>query len=170
MRVSRVAPLLSIAAFSLATGACTTADRIGSVEVANLAAPIAPLTTSGAERLHRLDIMLMVTALRCRTSRDDFTREYHRFAAQQLGTLDAAAVQLRDRLVVRYGPQAGEQAFERLGTRMANNYGGGHPWLGCRELKQVARNLAQVPGRATLEEAADQLVARHGTRLALSKR
>ena len=47
----------------------------------------------------------------------------------------------------------------RLSTTMANQYGQGHPWLTCGELKTVARSLSQVRGRATLEEAADQLLS-----------
>ena len=54
---------------------------------------------------------------------------------------------------------------------MANDYGAGHPWLDCHELKQVARNLAEIDGRATLEEAADQLLARTGSpQIALAQR
>jgi hypothetical protein len=58
-----------------------------------------------------------------------------------------------------------------MSTSMANSYGQGHPWLNCGQLKQVAKNLAKVDGRATLEEAADQLLARSGsTQLAYAKR
>jgi hypothetical protein len=45
---------------------------------------------------------------------------------------------------------------------MANEYGQGHPWLSCGQLKQITRNLAQVKGTAPLIEAADQLLARNG--------
>jgi hypothetical protein len=43
---------------------------------------------------------------------------------------------------------------------MANEYGNGHPWLSCHELRQVAQSLALVEGRETLVEAAGQLLER----------
>jgi hypothetical protein len=125
----------------------------------------------GAEKLQRLNIMLMVTALRCRLGGDDFTSDYRRFTAQQAAALDQAGAQVRGQLVARYGARAGQAAFERLSTSMANSYGQGHPWLNCGQLKQVAKNLANVDGRPTLEEAADQLLSRRGSpQMALARR
>jgi hypothetical protein len=127
--------------------------------------------TSGAEKLHRLDIMLMVTGLRCRTSRDDFMSDYGRFTARQMLSLNKAGAELRQQLAARYGARGGQRAYDRMSTSMANSYGQGHPWLNCGQLKQVAKNLAKVDGRATLEEAADQLLVRSGsTQLAYAKR
>lgn len=126
---------------------------------------------SGAEKLRRLDIMLMVTGLRCRTSRDDFMSDYGHFTMRQMTSLNQAGAELHGELARRHGTRGAQRAFDRLNTSMANSYGQGHPWLNCRELKQVARNLADVRGRATLEEAADQLLARSGsTQLAYGKR
>ena len=42
---------------------------------------------------------------------------------------------------------------------MANEYGNGHPWLGCGELKQIARELAADKNSAQLASAADDLLA-----------
>lgn len=42
---------------------------------------------------------------------------------------------------------------------MANQYGAGHPWLNCHELRQVTRGLAHSHGRAPLVAAADELLA-----------
>ena len=54
---------------------------------------------------------------------------------------------------------------------MANQYGQGHPWLGCAELKQSAHLLAEVRSHAALVEAADQLLAPAGDGgLALARR
>jgi hypothetical protein len=39
---------------------------------------------SQAEKLRRLDIMLMVTGLRCRTTADNFNSEYGRFTTAHL--------------------------------------------------------------------------------------
>ncbi len=116
-------------------------------------------STDGAEKLRRLDIMLMVTGLRCRATADNFTTDYGRFTSNQLRELNAANDELKADMARRYGAGGAQRALDRLSTTMANTYGQGHPWLSCAELKTVARNLATVRGRATLEEAADQLLA-----------
>jgi hypothetical protein len=114
---------------------------------------------SGAEKLHRLDIMLMVTGLRCRATADNFTADYGRFTANHLSELNAANAELRASLARRFGAAGAQRALDRLSTTMANGYGSGHPWLSCAQLKTVAHNLVVVRGRATLEEAADQLLS-----------
>jgi hypothetical protein len=114
---------------------------------------------SGAEKLRRLDIMLMVTGLRCRTTTDNFTADYGQFTTNQLRDLNAANAELKADLARRFGAAGAQRALDRLSTTMANGYGRGHPWLSCGDLKMVAHNLASVRGRATLEEAADQLLS-----------
>lgn len=121
---------------------------------------------SGAEKLRRLDIMLMVTGLRCRTTTDNFTTDYGQFTSSQLTHLNAASNELKGDMARRYGAAGAQRALDRLSTIMANDYGRGHPWLTCGDLKQVARQLASVRGRTTLEEAADQLLTRETPRLA----
>lgn len=113
---------------------------------------------AGAEKLRRLDIMLMVTSLRCRTTADNFQAEYQSFTTNHLAELNKANGELRDGLARQYGSGGSARALDRISTVMANTYGQGHPWLGCRDLKQVAGNLARAQGRSTLEEAADQLL------------
>jgi hypothetical protein len=103
--------------------------------------------------------MLMVTGLRCRATPDNFMAEYGSFTTSQMSVLNQASAQLKAEMAARYGAAGANRALDRLSTTMANQYGQGHPWLSCGELKSVARNLAQVRGRATLEEAADQLLA-----------
>jgi len=112
-----------------------------------------------AEKLRRLDIMLMVTALRCRTTPDDFRAEFQQFEASHLDELNGAAADLRDSLIADYGLTGATRQMDRISTSMANQYGQGHPWLGCGELKQSARLLADVRSHAALVEAADQLLA-----------
>lgn len=174
MRDSRVAPTLLCAALSLSIAACAAPQAT----VRQVAAPPGPGALAQvpdvlgeAEKLHRLNVMLMVTALRCRRSADDFTADYQRFAGQQALPLAQAGAQLRGDYIARQGARAGQVAFERLGTSMANGYGQGHAWLSCGQLRQVTRNLSAVQGRATLVEAADQLLApRAPSRVALVKR
>jgi hypothetical protein len=125
----------------------------------------------GAEKLRRLDIMLMVTGLRCRTSADNFVADYGSFTENHLSELNAANAELKAQFIRSHGVAGAQRALDRLSTVMANGYGQGHPWLSCGDLKVVARNLAQARGRATLEEAADQLLADNSvTRLAWAQR
>lgn len=112
-----------------------------------------------AEKLRRLDIMLMVTSLRCRTTADNFQRDFQQFEATHLADLNAAASVLRQGLAGRYGAAGASRALDRMSTSMANRYGQGHPTLNCAQLKAVAQTLARMRGRAVLVEAADQLLA-----------
>ncbi len=111
-----------------------------------------------AEKLRRLDIMLMVTGLRCRTTADNFNSEYGRFTTAHLGTLNAASDELKADYAKRYGAAGANRALDRLSVQMANAYGQGHPWLSCGQLKQVAGTLATMRGTQPLVEAADELL------------
>jgi len=107
-------------------------------------------TVTEAEQLRRLDIMLMVTALRCRFGVDDFQADYERFTARHLAVLNEAGRQLQ------HGH--GHRHLDRISTTMANRYGQGHPWLGCAELHGVAQQLSAAPDRHELLAAADELL------------
>lgn len=123
-----------------------------------------------AEKLRRLDIMLMVTGLRCRATSDNFQSDYGRFTSAHLATLNSASNSLKADFAKRYGAAGANRAVDRLSTQMANQYGQGHPWLSCGQLKQVTRSLAGLRGVAPLVEAADALLGRGPQRLAwLSK-
>ncbi|MFM6933271.1 MAG: S-adenosyl-L-homocysteine hydrolase [Novosphingobium sp.] len=133
-----------------------------------VATPSQASTGGDAEKLRRLDIMLMVTGLRCRNGADDFQADFQAFEAAHLPDLNSAAAELRDDLAVRHGASGADRALDRISTVMANQYGAGHPWLECGELKIVARSLAQMYGKEALVEAADQLLATSGSPSQLS--
>lgn len=138
-------------------------------------APAQPAQAAGsggdAEKLLRLDIMLMVTGLRCRKTGDNFWLDYGRFTTKHMGSLNGANSYLRSDLSRRIGRKAAKRALDRMSVTMANQYGRGHPWLDCGQLKMVASNLSRVDGRATLVEAADQLLlSRPIERFALAER
>ncbi len=133
--------------------------------------PAQAASMSQAEKLRRLDIMLMVTGLRCRTTADNFQADYGRFTTKHLGELNAASNELKGDMARRYGAAGANRALDKLSVTMANTYGQGHPWLNCGELKQVARGLANAQGTGPLVEAADQLLAEGGSpKLAMSRR
>lgn len=125
--------------------------------------------TGSAEKLRRLDIMLMVTGLRCRTTSSDFQREHLAFEASHLAELNGASDELRRDLARTYGAAGSARALDRISTQMANRYGQGHPTMSCAALKQAAVALQSVHGRAELVAAADRLLAPEaGTRLAIA--
>ncbi|MBX7502482.1 S-adenosyl-L-homocysteine hydrolase [Qipengyuania sp. YG27] len=115
--------------------------------------------SSDAENLRRLDIMLMVTSLRCRMGADNFQPQYRQFSANHLATLNGAAKQLEAGLVNQHGAKGAKRALDRISVGMANEYGQGHPWLGCRELKQITTDLAASRDPLDLRIAAVELLA-----------
>lgn len=112
-----------------------------------------------AEAVRKLDIMLMVTSLRCRTTADNFQSDYHRFSSAHLPTLNAASRTLQANLVQKAGAAGSKRALDRISVGMANEYGNGHPWLGCGELKRITRDLAANRNGAQLKVAADELLS-----------
>jgi hypothetical protein len=133
--------------------------------------PASADSVNQAEKIRKLDIMLMVTGLRCRTTADNFTPDYQRFTTNHIGTLNAASNALKADMSRRFGAGGANRALDRLSVTMANSYGQGHPWLNCAQLKTVARNLAAARGEAPLVEAADQLLAPSGSpQLAMARR
>lgn len=125
--------------------------------------PVLAAPMSKAEKLRRLDIMLMVTGLRCRTTSDNFQADYGRFTTRHIAELNKASDALKTELAASHGAGGANRALGKLSVTMANAYGQGHPWLNCAQLKQVARGLAEASGPEPLLAAADQLLASSGT-------
>ena len=110
-----------------------------------------------AAKLRNLDIMLMVTALRCRMGADNFQPEYYDFSAAHQNELNVANGVLRAQFTGS-GATAANRALDKMSTGIANSYGLGHPELGCRELRLITRDLASTGVRGALLDAADALV------------
>ncbi len=124
---------------ALASGAATSGD-----------------SAAASEKLRRLDIMLMVTGLRCRNTADDFQADFQAFEARHMAELNAAAREMVAAFAGQMGPDEAGQMVDRLTVRMANRYGNGHPWLGCHELKGLAQSLAAQDGLDVLLQAASE--------------
>ncbi|OYW44089.1 MAG: hypothetical protein B7Z33_13390 [Sphingomonadales bacterium 12-68-11] len=123
------------------------------------ATPAAAQTeVESATQLRRLDMMLMVTSLRCRFGSDNFQAGYEAFKRRHAATLRTAAEQALADMTRRMGRKSAIHAFDRLSTGMANSYGLGHPQLGCAELKQAAEHLLTIDGRPALVAAANSLL------------
>jgi len=125
---------------------------------------VAQADTSEAEQLRRLDIMLMVTSLRCRRGADDFQDDYYRFASRHVSTLRAASRDLSADHERRHGRRSARRYMDTMSTSMANRYGLGHPWMDCAELAEATRNLADTGDRRQLLVAAGELLAERPVR------
>ena len=145
---------------------------VAAVAALAMTTPASAGTQAQAENLKRLDIMLMVSSLRCRYSSDDFQPEYRRFSARHLATLNAAHRTMAADYSRRFGATGGKRALDRVSVSMANRYGQGHPWLDCAELKQVTAGLADKTGSDELDRAASELLADRpaGDRIAMVAR
>ena len=112
-----------------------------------------------AESIRTLDMMLMATSLRCRKGEHDFRAEYDLFSRHNGHLLRSANDTMRRSLNATYGLRGGERALDRMSVRMANNYGNGHPWMSCSELKAAAVDLARAHSKASLAAAANRLLS-----------
>lgn len=114
----------------------------------------AMFSQSEAEAVRKLDIMLMVSSLRCRFGPDDFRADYQRFSARHLTTLNAAYRSLHQGLARTHGAKRATRMLDDISVSMANRYGQGHPWLDCKQLREVVRELAdRTEGHELLGEA-----------------
>jgi hypothetical protein len=123
-------------------------------------------TTDDAAHLRRLDIMLMVSSLRCRFGADNFQSDYARFSTNQNPVMQDAFHTLNADYTARMGPQRAKKALDTLSVSMANQYGVGHPWLGCSELKAMTKDLAATRDRAQLVRVAHEVLADRPTQVA----
>ncbi|BDI60923.1 hypothetical protein [Qipengyuania nanhaisediminis] len=139
---------------ALAIGPVTAAAQLAS----GTAPTTLPATASQAENVRSLNIMLMVTALRCRTTPDDFRADYERFTEVHATNLGEAYETLIREHIQRHGDTDSRRALDRIGVRIANLYGDGHPNLGCAELKQVTASLARSDDKRRLAGMARRLL------------
>ena len=123
-------------------------------EKAEPAIPVAP----PAKKLKKLKILLMVSALRCRNSANDFRPAYQRFASRHLPTLRKAHMTMKAEYVAQHGRKLGQKQLDRAIVSMANEFGQGHPWLDCQGLAKVTTDLADSGGDHALWTAADTLL------------
>lgn len=133
-------------------------------------APAAASDMVSAEKIRKLDIMLMVSALRCRHSADGFQADYYDFSKAHLHSLNAASRTLEADFRQTRGSKGAKLALDKMSVGMANRYGQGHPTMSCSQLKQETRDLARNGQSAALDAAADRLLSEGGGRVALVAR
>lgn len=137
----------------------TVTATLSAALIAGAAAPAQATPQQDAEQLRKLDIMLMVTALRCRHGGDNFQRDYDNFSIKHNVTMQGAARTLEASYNGKVGAKAARKQLDKISVSMANQYGQGHPWLQCAELKQIAQDLAAERDSSRLLMAAGQLLA-----------
>lgn len=109
-----------------------------------------------AAKIKHLNTMLMVTALRCRNTADNFLPQYNRFVTRHNALIGSQNSVLKSHLAATYGAGGALNALDRMSIGYANSYGNGHKAMGCAELKQLASKLASEPhGVVTMAAAAD---------------
>ncbi len=118
-----------------------------------LADPVA----NNAEEIRKLNIMLMVTSLRCRSGEHDFQPEYRQFTTAHQSSLSEARNHLQRQMTARYGKQ--KRQLDRIGVSVANTYGNGHPWMDCAGLKDATLKLTMSQDRQHLADMAGVLLA-----------
>lgn len=107
-------------------------------------------------KLRQLDVMLLVSSLRCRLGPDDFKADYDSFLEQHRPMLSQANHIILDDMTSRVGAIGALEALDRMSVGIANHYGE-RGSFGCRELKAVTQELARG-GDEDIPMAADMLV------------
>lgn len=112
-----------------------------------------------AAKIKHLNTMLMVTALRCRNTADNFLPHYNRFVVKHNSLIGSQNAELRNHLSATYGARGAEDALDRMSIGYANSYGNGHRAMDCRQLKDLAAKLSTEPhGVVTMAAVADLTV------------
>lgn len=115
-----------------------------------------------AAKIKHLNTMLMVTALRCRNTADNFLPQYNQFVVRHNNLIGAQNTTLRNHLTATYGARGAEGALDRMSIGYANSYGNGHRDMDCRQLKELASKLANEPhGVLTMAAVSDIAVVGH---------
>jgi hypothetical protein len=112
-----------------------------------------------AAKISNLNMMLMVTALRCRNGQDNFLAQYNKFVRANNALLGSQNSLIRAQFARTLGANGAEAALDKLATGYANSYGAGHPTMGCKELKALATRVAdEKQGAASLSAIADRTI------------
>ncbi len=96
-----------------------------------------------AAKISNFNMMLMVTALRCRNGSDNFLTQYNQFVRRNNALLGSQNTLIRSHFASTLGTKGATTALDKLATGYANSYGAGHASMGCRELKLLATQVAE---------------------------
>jgi hypothetical protein len=140
-RVITAAMILAALTATPAQAACWTQDEVGAAKVRDM------------------ETMLMVSALRCRSSGHDFLGRYNSFVKSGRAALTLVNDRLRGHFESEVGPKRALDAYDSYVTAIANRYGAGADGLSCRDLASIASAAASeggsVAGLVRLADNAD---------------
>ena len=109
-----------------------------------------------AAKIREFETMLMVSALRCRTSGRDFLARYNQFIREGRPVLTKVNDTLRQQFSADLGSARGLNAYDGFVTSLANRYGAGIAELDCGDLSDItSAALAGSRSAETLERLAD---------------
>ncbi|MET0372317.1 MAG: hypothetical protein ABW039_13200 [Sphingobium sp.] len=139
------------------------------IVIAALAAamPLAPASAATcwtpaaveAAQVRDFEMMLMVSALRCRSTANNFLPAYNRFVQEKRAALTEVNEELRSHFQSIVGKGAALGAYDNYVTGIANSYGSGAQGLGCRDMESLTAAANALPptrsGLLQLARAAD---------------
>ncbi len=109
-----------------------------------------------AAQIRDFEMMLMVSALRCRSTGNSFLAEYNRFIREKRDALTQVNDELREHFRSVAGPVGALGAYDNYVTGLANVYGAGADGLACRDLQSITDAANALPAtRAAMLELAD---------------
>jgi hypothetical protein len=103
-----------------------------------------------AAKISSLNMLLMVSALRCRKGTYNFLPEYNAFVKRNNAVLGTQNGLIRQQFSRALGPKRAESAADQLTIGFANHYGMGHETMGCAELKAFTAD-ASINSHSVLE-------------------
>lgn len=104
-----------------------------------------------AAQVRDFETMLMVSALRCRTSGSGFLNEYNSFIRSKRAALTQVNDELRTHFQKAAFGKAALDAYDRFVTQLANSYGAGAQGLDCTDMQSLMRAAEAVePTREAL--------------------
>ena len=95
-----------------------------------------------AAKVRDMETMLMVTALRCRTSASSFMDRYNAFVVGNRTVLTAINASLRNHYAERFGKAGSLNAYDGFVTKIANRYGAGVDGLNCADMSSIMDAVA----------------------------
>lgn len=126
---------------------------------ANSAAQASCWTSEAVEaaKVRNMETMLMVSALRCRTSEKRMLDHYNSFVRSSRPVLTQVNDELRAHFVAVAGAKAGLNAYDSYVTSIANRYGAGAKGMDCEDMSRLLKAADRQGGSASsLAAVADE--------------
>lgn len=123
---------------------CASVIMLASMAIAHPAQACWTSAEEDSAKVANLNMMMMVTALRCRKGPDDFLGEYNAFVKNNNRVIGAQNSAVRSHFARIGGAGNADAAMDKFVIGLANSYGGGHPNMGCADLKRVAKDMSNA--------------------------